>query len=69
MGHTDLQPYPAMASSPALTVPRTYVALRQAVEAMVFAGRRKIKRAWVESYHETGRIIREHVLMHKNRAD
>lgn len=49
-------------------VPRTYADLREAVMAVVVDGRRAIDRAWVESYHEIGRLIHEHLLFKKERA-
>ncbi|MCW5549814.1 MAG: thermonuclease family protein [Opitutaceae bacterium] len=53
---------------PALAVPQTYAALRRAVEVTVFVGRQKIEDAWVRTYHETGRLIHEHILLNKDRA-
>jgi endonuclease YncB( thermonuclease family) len=50
-------------------VPRTYAQLRAAVVAVVVEGRRAIDRAWLETYHETGRLIHEHVLLFRDRAD
>ena len=43
-------------------IPKTYAELRDAVLAVVVAGRQAIDRAWVESYHEIGRLIHEHLL-------
>jgi len=50
-------------------VPHTYSALRKAVEAVVLGGRSEIDRAWVNTYHEAGRLITEHVLQSRERAD
>lgn len=50
-------------------VPKTYPELRDAVMAVVVEGRRAIDRAWVETYHETGRLINEHVLLFRERAN
>ncbi len=36
---------------------------------MLFAGRAKVEEAWVRIYHETGRLIHEHVLRSGDRAD
>jgi hypothetical protein len=49
--------------------PKTYAELRDAVVAVVVEGRAAIDRAWVETYHETGRLIDEHVLKFRDRAD
>jgi micrococcal nuclease len=51
-----------------LTVPQSYAALRSAVESVVFKGRRDIERAWIHTYHETGRLINEHILLKRDRA-
>ncbi len=56
-------------SAARLPVPADYAALRRAVEDTVFKGRAEIERAWVRTYHETGRLINEHVLRLKVRAD
>jgi endonuclease YncB( thermonuclease family) len=52
----------------ATDVPRTYAELKRAVLAAVRKGRRDIDRAWLHTYHETGRLIHEHVLLKKDRA-
>jgi len=57
---------PARAITP---TPKTYAQLRDAVVAVVVKGREAIDRAWLETYHETGRLINEHVLLFKDRAD
>ncbi len=49
--------------------PKTYAQLREAVVAVVVQGRRAIDHAWLETYHETGRLINEHVLLFHERAD
>jgi endonuclease YncB( thermonuclease family) len=51
-----------------LTVPQTYAALRAAVETVVLKGREGIERAWVQTYHDTGRLITEHLVVNKNRT-
>jgi len=58
-----------MARSSALAVPRTYAALRRAVEDVIIKGQRAAELAKVRTYHETGRLIREHVLLFDDRAD
>lgn len=50
------------------TVPKTYAALRRGVESVVLEGRQQIERAWVQTYHECGRLIYEHLLLQKERA-
>lgn len=50
-------------------VPRTYAELRRRVEAVLVEGRRKVEEAWVETYHETGRLIHVHNLHQEARAD
>ncbi len=57
-----------IALSPVTIVPRTYADLRRGVEAVLIAGRRSIEEAWVHTYHETGRLIHEHLLGRENRA-
>lgn len=59
---------PARALAPA-TVPQTYAELRRAVELTLFQGQREIELARVRTYHETGRLIHEHILLFKHRAD
>lgn len=49
--------------------PKTYAELREAVLAVVHRGRREIERAWVQTYHDTGRLIHEHLLFKQARAD
>ena len=49
-------------------IPKTFAELRAAVMVVVVEGRRAIDRAWVESYHEIGRLIYEHLLLKKERA-
>jgi endonuclease YncB( thermonuclease family) len=55
------------AITPAI-IPKTYPELRDAVLAVVVEGRRAIDRAWVESYHEVGRLIHEYQLFKQERA-
>jgi endonuclease YncB( thermonuclease family) len=56
-------------ASPAFVVPKTYAELRRRVEAVLLTGRRQVEEAWVSTYHETGRLIHEHVLLKEKRAD
>ncbi len=48
-----------------VTVPATYADLKKAVEAVVFRGRQQIEQAWVQTYHETGRLINDHIVKHQ----
>ena len=48
--------------------PATYAELKKAVEAVVFKGRQQIEQAWTRTYHETGRLINEHILRNQDRA-
>ena len=59
----------AAALSPEIRVPRTYAELRRGIEQVLFTGRAKVEEAWVRTYHETGRLIHEHVLRSGDRAD
>ena len=59
---------PAASLSPAV-IPKTYAQLRDAVISVVIKGRREIDRAWLGTYYETGRLINEHVLLFRDRAD
>ncbi len=45
-----------------VSIPATYAELKKAVEAVVFKGRQQIEQAWIQTYHETGRLINEHIL-------
>jgi endonuclease YncB( thermonuclease family) len=56
-----------MAHAP--TVPQTYAALRRAVEDVIIKGQRAAELAKVRTYHETGRLIREHLIVHRGYAD
>jgi hypothetical protein len=47
---------PSRAPTP---TPKTYAQLRDAVVAVVVKGRADIDRAWLETYHETGRLIND----------
>lgn len=53
----------------AAAVPRTYADLRRSVEEVIGRGRQSIEVAWVRTYHETGRLISEHLLLNQVRAD
>jgi endonuclease YncB( thermonuclease family) len=46
-----------------------YTALRNKVRETLLLGQQKIEEARVRTYWETGRLINEHVLAHKGRAD
>jgi hypothetical protein len=59
----------ATALSPSPNADRAYVRLRREIEAVLITGRAKVEAAWVGTYHETGRLIHEHVLKAKARAD
>ena len=50
-------------------VPKTYAELLRRVKATIFAGQRAVDFAWVQTFHETGRLIHCHVLLKKDRAD
>ena len=50
-------------------IPETYDDLLRCVMKVVVAGRREIETAWVRTYHETGRLIHVHLLLHQERAD
>ena len=56
-----------MGEAPA-KIPATYAALRQAVERAMIHGQRNVELAKVRTYHETGRLIREHLLANPDRA-
>ena len=58
----------AQAKSRIAPAPRTYPELRRAVAAVLFHGRREIEIAWVQTYHEIGRLINVHVLAEQKRA-
>lgn len=51
-----------------LPAPATYAQLKKAVETVVFQGRQQIEQAWTKTYHETGRLINEHILRNAGRA-
>ncbi|MBA4137559.1 MAG: hypothetical protein C0518_09610 [Opitutus sp.] len=48
-----------------VSAPATYAELKKAVEAVVFKGRQQIEQAWIQTYHETGRLINEHILQNQ----
>ncbi|MCW5548181.1 MAG: thermonuclease family protein [Opitutaceae bacterium] len=50
-------------------MPRAYTTLRQQVAGVLTSARQEVEAAWVRTYHETGRLIHEHVLRHAARAD
>ncbi|HXV28554.1 MAG TPA: DUF1016 N-terminal domain-containing protein [bacterium] len=47
----------------------TYVGLRRRVKGTLILGQRRIKQEKVRTYWQTGKLIHEHVLSHKERAD
>jgi hypothetical protein len=49
-------------------IPRTLAELQRAVQAVLFTGRQAMEVKWVETYHETGRLISLHLLHKKRRA-
>ncbi|MBP9913617.1 MAG: thermonuclease family protein [Opitutaceae bacterium] len=51
------------------TVPQSYTDLRKAVETTMVKGQLAADLARVRTYHETGRLIQDHVLLFKERAD
>lgn len=52
-----------------LAVPQTYAALRAEVEIAMVQGQRAVEQAKVRTYHNTGRLIHEHLLLFQERAD
>lgn len=58
---------PTRSATPAL-IPRTYAELRHGVEVTLLRGQRDIDRARVQTYFETGRLIDQHLLLHRERA-
>ncbi len=58
-----------MRSASPAAVPTTYVELLRSVQQALLVGQQEIDRAWVRTYHETGRLIRAHILFNKERAD
>ena len=50
-------------------VPQTYAQLRRGVEETLLKGQRAIEHAKLLTYHETGRLINEHVFVNGARAD
>ena len=57
-----------MPKSTKLIVPQTYAELERSVLAVLHQGRREIDRAWLMTFHETGRLIHEHLLLKQERA-
>jgi endonuclease YncB( thermonuclease family) len=47
----------------------SYLALRNAVRKTLILGRQRIEREKVYTYWETGKLIKQHLLAHKDRAD
>lgn len=58
-----------MPTSALASIPQTYPELLSAVRRVLIDGQREIDRVWVRSYHETGRLITEHILLFQDRAD
>ena len=58
-----------MAERAITPVPKTYAELLRRVKQTLFAGQRAADYAWVQTFHETGRLIHCHVLLKKERAD
>ena len=58
-----------MPTSTLAPIPKTYPELLRSVRQVLIDGQREIDRVWVGSYHETGRLITEHILLNKTRAD
>ena len=56
-----------MGEAPA-KIPAAYAALRQAVERAMIHGQREVEVAKVATYHETGRLICEHLFANRDRA-
>ena len=50
-------------------MPQTYAELKRAVEVTMIKGQQEVDLAKVHTCHETGRLINEHVLLFKERAD
>jgi endonuclease YncB( thermonuclease family) len=59
----------AVPASKNFSEPKTYAELRRGVESALLTGRRNIDHAWVRTYWETGRLINEHILLNKERAE
>ena len=62
----SVMPTRALAAVP---VPQTYAELRRAVELTLVKGQQAVEQARVRTYWDTGRLIHEHVLRFKDRAD
>lgn len=58
-----------MPSSAPNPTPKTNPQLRDAVIAVVVKRCRATDRAWVETYHEAGRLVNAHILLFQDRAD
>ena len=52
-----------------MAAPRTYAELRRTVETVLLTGQREIDQAKVRTYWDTGRLINEHLLLNRGRAD
>lgn len=59
----------AAKASNAVAIPRTYAELKREVERVLLVGRRAVDVAWLRTYHETGRLIHEHLRRNEERAD
>jgi len=58
-----------MPSTEVALVPKTYAELRRSVEATLLTGQRLIEQAKVRTYHETGRLLREHLQLHEEESN
>ncbi len=59
-----------MAAAPeVVSIPRTYAELKREVDRVLLLGRRAVDVAWLRTYHETGRLIHEHLRRNEDRAD
>lgn len=52
-----------------IAFPKSYAELRRAVETALLEGQRSLERAKVRTYHETGRIISEHLFANEKRGE
>lgn len=50
-------------------VPKTYAELRRGVEGSLLMGLQRAEGARLRTYWETGRLIHEHLLQFRDRAD
>lgn len=62
-------PIKRISTPPATAIPATYRDLLREVRAELFDGRLKIEHAWLQMYHRLGRLVHEHVLLYRDRAN